>query len=715
MPIQSLSLLLVAIIILAVGVVLLLRRKALDTIDSISMLVVIVAIWIMAFLLHNINETYISLDVLKSINYLCLTTAASVQLLFAFSYTHRTRWLTSATFAFLLIEPVLTQILFWTEPSRKILFNPENGIWEQINLIYISYLLSVSIFLFIDTFLNKPRSHFLRAGTILVGVIFPLINNLLVYIWRGDLETRIYFAIFSYSLAIAGFSYGKFNSNLIEATPLTRDAVIESMDDGWMVVDQYGKVIDVNSSAEKITGISREKIYGLPVDQILIEWPKVLQSSEGVKEMEIRRTTKAQSERQYLNLRISQLINKNNSTLGHLIVWRDITGRKLADAIHQSARDELFVLLNAISSLASRSMNLEDFLSESSYQILYSFHSQSVAVFLTEEKDGSKQKLSLKSHFGFSPEYVNTINSKTLTTNIYDWLIKNEENRPLILTHQRKSVTFPFNPATIGFNFVALIPLIIYTQHENNVLGCLCLGRNEDTIYSQDEVLRLTTITNQIATLIDSNRRRQFAIALGERQRLLRDLHDSVSQKLYGLVALTEAAQAGIEAGSVIAPVEVLSRIGENARQAVKEMRLFLYEMQPVDLKDGLVSSLQHRLAAVEGRADIKARMISDENIQLEKDDEIALYYIAQEALNNILRHAHARNVSVNLKQTRQNVTLEIKDDGQGFDMKKLDNSGLGLRNMKERAMQANAKFKITSRVRAGTKIVVSVARKDTL
>lgn len=496
------------------------------------------------------------------------------------------------------------------------------------------------------------------------------------------------------------------------ADSLTRDIVVECMDDGWMVIDHQDKIIDMNASAEKMTGMSREMIYGLPVDQILSDWHKVLQSSEGIKELEMRRSVKTQSDWQYLNIRISQLINRDNSQSGHLIIWRDITGRKLADVIHQRARDELFVLLNAISSLASRSMNLEDFLSDSSYQIVYSFHSQVIAVFLTEEKDGNRQKLSLKSHFGFSPEHINTINSNAISTNIYDWLMGNEENRPLILDYQNLSANAPFGPTDIGFYYVALIPLIIYTQHENSVLGCLCLGRNEETTYSQDEVIRLTTIANQIATLIDSNRRRQFAIALSERQRLLRDLHDSVSQKLYGLVALTEAAQAGIEAGSKIAPVEVLSRIGENARQAVKEMRLFLYEMQPVDLKDGLVSSLQHRLAAVEGRADIKARMLSDENIQLEKDDEVALYYIAQEALNNILRHAHARNVSVNLKQTRQNVILEIKDDGQGFDIKKLDNSGLGLGNMKERAMQANGKFKIISKVNGGTKVVVSVARK---
>jgi len=715
MSIQSLSLFLVVAIILTIGVGLILRRKTHDNVGGISAMVVIVSIWTFVYLLHGINETFVPLNFLKSINYLCITTAALAQLFFSLSYSHRTRWLTVTTYAIFLIEPILIQILFWTEPSRGGLFGQENGILDQVNLIYVSCVLAVSIFLFMETFLSKPRPHFLGAWTILVGAFFPLLSNILTFVSYSELDVHLFFPVFLHSLAVAGFSYGMFNSNLIEVTPLTRDVVIEGMDDGWMVVDHQDKVIDVNSSAEKIIGMTREKIYGLPVDQILSEWTKVLQSSDGVKEMEMRRTSKSQSERQYLNLRISQLVDKNNLQFGHLIVWRDITGRKIIDAIHQSARDELFVLLNAISSLASRSINLEDFLSESSYQILYSFHSQAIAVFLTEESDSSPQKLSLKSHFGFSPEHINIINSKTIAANIYNWLIKNEENRPLILNAQDDAVIVPFHPTDIGFNYVTLIPLIIYTQHENSIQGTLCLGRNEDTVYSQDEVIRLTTIANQIATLIDSNRRRQFAIALSERQRLLRDLHDSVSQKLYGLVALTEAAQAGIEAGSKIAPVEVLSRIGENARQAVKEMRLFLYEMQPIDLKDGLVSSLQHRLAAVEGRADIKARMISDENIQLEKDDEIALYYIAQEALNNILRHAHARNVSVNLKQTRLNVILEIKDDGQGFDIKKLDDSGLGLRNMKERAAQANGKFKISSKTGVGTQIVVSVGRKVSL
>jgi signal transduction histidine kinase len=124
-----------------------------------------------------------------------------------------------------------------------------------------------------------------------------------------------------------------------------------------------------------------------------------------------------------------------------------------------------------------------------------------------------------------------------------------------------------------------------------------------------------------------------------------------------------------------------------------------------------LISVLHHRLAAVEGRADIKARLLADDDIVLPIDKEIALYYIAQEALNNILRHGRAKAISVTLKQGRQNVILEIVDDGRGFDARKVDGGGLGLRNMKERALQINGKLKIISKPDQGTKVVVTVRR----
>jgi signal transduction histidine kinase len=226
--------------------------------------------------------------------------------------------------------------------------------------------------------------------------------------------------------------------------------------------------------------------------------------------------------------------------------------------------------------------------------------------------------------------------------------------------------------------------------------------------------VRLTYIADRIATLIDSERRRNLQITLVERKRLERDLHDSVSQKLYGLITLTEAAYAAIE--SHVDPMDIITKISENARQAVKEMRLFLFQVQPLDVeREGLISVIHHRLAAVEGRADIKVTFYAGEKVTLDdsvsKEKEVAMYFIAQEALNNALRHSSAKTVTITLKEGPRNVILQIQDDGCGFDSKKIGRGGHGLRNMKERAALIDASLAVSSEPNKGTRVVITVPK----
>ncbi len=244
------------------------------------------------------------------------------------------------------------------------------------------------------------------------------------------------------------------------------------------------------------------------------------------------------------------------------------------------------------------------------------------------------------------------------------------------------------------------------------MLGALGLVRKSGSSYGNDEITRLNVVTEELATFIYSDRQRQLAIALEERQRLVRDLHDSVTQKLYGLVALTEAAQASLESGTTEQSAKVLSRIAENARQALREMRLFLFQMKPVDLEhEGLISILHQRLAAVEGRADIKARLLTDDKINISLEKQVVLYYIAQEALNNILKHANAKSVTVRLKKKRSAFMLEVVDDGCGFSKKTIDKGGMGLRIMQERAATVGGDVKIDSTPGKGTKVTATVSK----
>jgi signal transduction histidine kinase len=257
-----------------------------------------------------------------------------------------------------------------------------------------------------------------------------------------------------------------------------------------------------------------------------------------------------------------------------------------------------------------------------------------------------------------------------------------------------------------GNKCLLMLPLITGEQ----ILGVLGLIRKSGLPYGQDEIIRLTIVAEELASCIRSDRQRQMAIALEERQRLVHDLHDSITQKLYGLFLLTEAAQARLEGGSPVQPAE-MAKIGENARQALKEMRLFLFQMKPVDLEHtGLVAALHERLAAVEGRADIKARLLADEKIDLSLEKETMLYYIAQEALNNIMKHADAKSVTVYLKKRKTSVALEVVDDGHGFDPELIGKGGMGLKIMQERAAKLDGKLKIASVPGRGTTITVTIA-----
>jgi signal transduction histidine kinase len=144
-------------------------------------------------------------------------------------------------------------------------------------------------------------------------------------------------------------------------------------------------------------------------------------------------------------------------------------------------------------------------------------------------------------------------------------------------------------------------------------------------------------------------------------------------------------------------------------------MRLFLFQMKPVDLEHtGLVAALHERLAAVEGRADVKARLLADDDIDLSLDKETMLYYIAQEALNNIMKHADARSVTILLKKRKTSVTLEVVDDGRGFDPTTLEKGGMGLRIMQERVAKLNGKLKITSQPGKGTKVTATIGKNNT-
>jgi len=195
-----------------------------------------------------------------------------------------------------------------------------------------------------------------------------------------------------------------------------------------------------------------------------------------------------------------------------------------------------------------------------------------------------------------------------------------------------------------------------------------------------------------------------------ERNRLARELHDSVAQTLYGLTLQAEAAARELNSGQTEMVVEQLHEIRDSAQQTLKETRLLIFELRPPILEnEGLASALRARLESVESRSGLKTQINVQDVGRLPAGVEEGLYGISNEVLNNILKHAHATNVIVSLTKKDNKVVLEISDNGIGFDPASSESQGgLGLKGMKERAEQFGGDLQIQSD-KGGTKVNVEV------
>jgi signal transduction histidine kinase len=194
---------------------------------------------------------------------------------------------------------------------------------------------------------------------------------------------------------------------------------------------------------------------------------------------------------------------------------------------------------------------------------------------------------------------------------------------------------------------------------------------------------------------------------LEERQRLARDLHDSVTQSLYGLTLFTEASREWAAAGDLQRVEGQLARIAETAGQALKEMRLLVYELRPFDLhNEGIVAALNRRLDAVERRAGVDAHLRADIQDDLSSVVEETLFRIAQQALANALKHAHASRVGVSLRAREGRAELEVVDDGVGFELEAVrGQGGMGLTSMQERMENVGGVFAVATAPGKGTRV----------
>lgn len=241
------------------------------------------------------------------------------------------------------------------------------------------------------------------------------------------------------------------------------------------------------------------------------------------------------------------------------------------------------------------------------------------------------------------------------------------------------------------------------------VLGGYGVGYTRPHEFTDDEKRLLMALADRAAVALQNAElfeRAQQAASLEERQRLARELHDSVSQALYGIALGTRTARLrlGEDPHNAAEPIDYVASL---AQAGLAEMRALIFELRPESLEqEGLVAAIEKHAASTRARygLDVRLELMDEPECSIEVKE--ALYRIAQEAIHNVVKHANAQRVRVSLQADGDHLNLTVADDGQGFDTSASFPGHVGLQSMPERAGRLGGSVDVTSEAGVGTQVV---------
>ncbi|HEX6477568.1 MAG TPA: GAF domain-containing sensor histidine kinase [Ktedonobacteraceae bacterium] len=247
---------------------------------------------------------------------------------------------------------------------------------------------------------------------------------------------------------------------------------------------------------------------------------------------------------------------------------------------------------------------------------------------------------------------------------------------------------------------------------KERAIGFLMLAHGQPHYYTRRQANLAGALANQAAVALENARlyeQAQELAILQERQRLARELHDSVAQALYSIAlgARTARTLLDLDPGKAVEPLDYVLALAQ-AGQA--EMRALIFELRPESLEiEGLVMALQKEAEATQARYGLKVVMELGEEPVLPFIVKEALYRIAQEALHNSVKHASATVLELRLRELTTEVMLEVIDNGVGFNPEQPFPGHMGLQSMRERVAHLGGTLEITSAAGRGAQIRVVI------
>jgi len=322
-------------------------------------------------------------------------------------------------------------------------------------------------------------------------------------------------------------------------------------------------------------------------------------------------------------------------------------------------------------------------------------------ILLLEDGKGSVVR-----HRGYDPIYLDglmsSLEAQVLQLPTFQEMLKTQQ--PLVVNDISIADSWTDLYDTNHMRSYLGVPIVIHEE----VIGFLNFDGTKTSMFTDEHVYYAQLFAQQAGQAIRNTRAYQQAQVLAatqERQRLARDLHDAVSQTLFSASVIAQTLPRFLDNNpdDVRDGLQELNRLN---RGALAEMRTLLVELRPQALiETDLPTLIRNLIHAFSSRSDAEVESRINYNATLPEDVHIAVYRIAQEALNNIKKYAEATQVNIDLVQRNSHLELRIADNGKGFDIGNIPAGHLGLKIMKERATDIEGDLTVDSKIGQGTVI----------
>lgn len=290
------------------------------------------------------------------VTYAGVVTVPAALVVFAMQVSEMDEWLRPLFIIGLCIEPILVLVLLFTDPWHGLYFAGKEtqgigmllngGPVHWANIVYSYLLILIGMVILIRRFIQSTGIYRKQLAVILIGAGIPWLNSIVFVLGLNPLP-NVDNTPFSFTIAGFAFTYALLRFRLLDILPIARHALVESMSDGVIVLDVHNRLVDFNAAAERDIGLSRRPVIGESVERTFSAWPNIAKRFLMVNDIRVELPI-GDPPRRVLDLKISPLYDHRKRLLGRLVVWRDITPLKKAqaDLQEQAIRDHLTGLYN---------------------------------------------------------------------------------------------------------------------------------------------------------------------------------------------------------------------------------------------------------------------------------------------------------------------------------------------------------------------------------